>query len=256
MVANIKNFVWVVVVTLGAFSVPMNASANNALNSMGMIAAPDGENQEETITWIDVTMESAGSLGVEVMYKVDKLEEVDYLKVKGTLNAEDWTSLKNMSQLKGLDLREASFDAVPESEFSGRTTLTVVYLPEGMKTIGNSAFYSTRLTTLEIPASVTSIGSSAFNQVNTLTEVTFAAGSALATIGGSAFSQCTALQKFLMPNTVTSLGSSAFSSCSALSNLSLSSSLTDIPSNCFNSTSSLKNVAFPGAAGISCVILS
>jgi len=246
MITNIKNFVWVAAMTLGAFSIPMNASANNALNSMMMTAAPDGEEQEaEPITWIEVTMESAGSLGVEVMYKVDKLEDVDYLKIKGTLNAADWTTLKNMSQLKGIDLREASFDAIPESEFNGKTTLIIAYLPEGMKTIGNSAFYRTSLTSIDIPASVTTIGNNAFYEVKTLTEVNFAGESALETIGSSAFYNCTALTKFFMPNTVTSLGGSAFYQCSALAVLTLSSSLTEIPDYCFYSTGSLKNIAFP-----------
>ena len=254
MIKNCKKFGWVAAMTLGAFSMTVNASTNNALNSMPMsanpiMAAPDGEGDgEEAITWIDVTLESAGSLGVEVMYKLGadgELKDVDYLKVRGTLNSADWTSLKNMSQLKGLDLREASFEAIPEEEFSGRTSLTLVYLPEGMKNIGKSAFNNTRLVTIDIPASVISIGNSAFYQVNTLSEVNFATGSVLQTIGNSAFRQCTALVKFLMPNTVTSLGTSSFEDCSALNNLSLSSALTTIPESCFEKTSSLNNVAFP-----------
>ena len=230
MVTKIKSIVEVAIVTLGVFSFSMNASANRVLN-MPMMASPlmlpDGEGgNEESITWIEVTLESAGSLGVEVMYKVDQLADVDYLKVTGTLNAADWTSLKNMSKLQGLDLRQAQFDAIPDNEFDGRSTLTLVYLPEGMKTIGNYAFRETGLKTIEIPSSVTAIRNYAFCQAKSLTEVSFPENSILQTIGESAFNGCTALVKFLMPNTVTSLGNYSFWECNALTNLSLSTALT------------------------------
>ena len=245
----------VTMLMLGVFAVSANASQSYELCNTLMMAsfnyaAPDGDADETSApTWIEVELASAGSLGVEVLYKVDKLEDVDYLKVTCSgnvaLNAADWTSLKNMSKLKGLDLRQASFDAIPANEFNGRSSLNLVYLPEGMNTIGNYAFQKTKITTIDIPASVTSIGQYAFYQLSTLSEVNFTESSTLKTIGACAFYQCTALKKFLMPNTVTSLGTSAFYGCTNLSNLSLSSSLTSIPDYCFQNTSKLKNVAFP-----------
>lgn len=240
MVTMMKRFFGIGMIALSVLTVSANASS-----SLEFYAAPDGEGGGESITWINVTLESAGSLGVEVMYKVDKLTDVDYLKVTGPLNDADWTTLKNMTSLKGLDLRQATSDAIPAEEFEDRSSLTLVYLPEGMKTIGNEAFHNTKLTTISIPASVTSIGGSAFYGVKTLTEVSFPEESSLTSIGNSAFRSCSALSTFIMPNTVTSLGTSSFSSCTSLSNLTLSSSLTSIPNYCFQSTSSLRNVVFP-----------
>ena len=77
-----------------------------------MAAAPDGEG-DVPAQLIVVELESAGSLGTEVMYKVEKLEDVLSLKVKGTLNAADWTTLKNMKNLQYLDLSEAKATAMP-----------------------------------------------------------------------------------------------------------------------------------------------
>lgn len=238
---------------LGVFAVSANASQNYELCNTLMMAspnyaAPDGDGDETPApTWIEVELASAGSLGVEVLYQdgINTLGDVDYLKVKGTLNDADWTSLKNMSNLKGLDLREASFEGIPNNEFQNRTSLCLVYLPEGMKTIGNSAFSQTAISAIEIPSSVTSIGTYAFSEAKSLTEVSFPKNSVLQSIGENAFYYCTSLAKFLMPNTVTSLGYGCFYYCSALSNLSLSSSLTQIPSSCFYHNTSLKNVLFP-----------
>ena len=148
MVTMMKRFLGIGMMALGVLTVFAKASS-----SLELYAAPDGEGGGESISWIDVTLESAGSLGVEVMYKVNVLTDVDYLKVTGPLNDDDWTTLKNMTSLIGLDLRQAIFDAIPAAEFKDRSSLTLVYLPEGMKTIGDEAFRNTKLTTISIPAS-------------------------------------------------------------------------------------------------------
>ena len=207
-----------------------------------MSAAPDGE---ITIPLIVVNLESAGSLGAEVLYAVDKLEDVTFLQVKGTLNNDDWTTLKNMSNLLYLDLSEAQATAMPNNEFDGRSSLSAIILPEGLETIGNYAFRGTSIETIEIPASVKTLGQNLFYEQKKLREVTFKDGSQLTSIGGCAFRECTALETFLMPNTVTDMGYDAFWGCTKLSNLSLSSALTTIHSYCFYNTKSLKNVDFP-----------
>ena len=253
MRTSVNRTLWGTAMALGAVLLVGTASVNRVMASTPMAAplvapVPEGEGGDN-ITWLEVTLESAGSLGTEVLSKVEALADVEYLKVicsgSVALNSSDWTDLKNMTKLKQLDLRQTAFDAIPANEFDGRTTLAKIYLPEGMTTIGNYAFRKTILTSIDIPASVTSINQYAFNQVTTLTEVNFATGSALQAIGTYAFYQCTGLADFIMPNTVTSLGSNAFDGCSKLKNLSLSTSLTTIPECCFQNTSALKSVTFP-----------
>ena len=61
-----------------------------------------------------------------------------------------------------------------------------VTIPEGVKSIGNYAFYSCdALTSIKIPDSVTSIGESAFDRCYALKSVTI--GKKVKTIGNSAF---------------------------------------------------------------------
>lgn len=98
------------------------------------------QNIELSSNWVDVELTKAGTLGVEVLYKVDVLKEVELLKVSGNLNSDDWTAIKNMKNLLGLDLSEAKFNSVPGYAFDGLSNLSYVVLPEGPTSIGQYAF--------------------------------------------------------------------------------------------------------------------
>lgn len=191
-------------------------------------------NIELSSNWIDVELSTPGTLGVEVLYKVDVLNDVELLKVKGTLNEVDWTNINQMKNLIGLDLTEAKFDVVPEKAFYGLSRLSSVKLPEGVKTIGASAFVGTQLLNIDIPNSVTSIGTNAFSQTRVRT-VNFKEDSHLQSIGYNAFYQCTSLKEFIMPNTVTNLNtdkyqdSNIFYGCTNLKKLIFSDAITSLP---------------------------
>ncbi len=207
-------------------------------------------NIELSSTWIDVELSSPGTLGVEVLYKVNVLNDVELLKVKGTLNETDWTNINQMNNLIGLDLTEAKFDAVPASAFYGLSKLSCVKLPEGVKTIGASAFVGTQLLNIDIPSSVTSIGTSAFSQTRVRT-VNFKEDSQLQSIGYNAFYQCTSLKEFIMPNTVTNLlknssnSSNTFYECTSLKKLVFSDAITSLPDNTCEGCAAIKELHLP-----------
>lgn len=228
--------------------VTMSATANNVAENELSSIQPNTVSITSTsddIQWISVELETPGSLGVEVLYKVNTLADVEYLKITGTLNDADWTTIKNMANLKGVDFRNAKFDAIPKNQFYGRRKFHIIYLPEGLKTIGESAFYQTTIETITFPASLTTIDSEAFRYADSLKTVTFANNSMLTKIGTQAFYECKKLQGFAMPNTVTSLGESAFYNCYSLKSVSISTSLDYINNYCFLGTSSLKNIEIP-----------
>ena len=209
-------------------------------------------NMEVSSDWLEVELASPGTLGVEVLYLVDVLTDVEMLKVKGTLNATDWTNIKQMKNLLGLDLSEAKFDAVPGYAFDGLSWLSSVKLPEGMTSIGEYAFRSTQIWKIDIPSTVTTIGQYAFANTR-LSEITFPENSVLNTIGYAAFYQCASLKEFIMPNTVKTLSTSSdrtkyddiyyyycrtFYGCSALKRLHFSDLLSVIDFEaCYNCTS-------------------
>lgn len=177
--------------------------------------------------WTEVELEYAGTLGVEVLYQHDVLADVRALKVKGNMNNADWETLKQMINLSGLDLSEASFTSIPEEEFNERTSLNYLVLPEGLRTIGRKAFAKTRLRQLCIPSTVTTLGNEAFRESLSY-YITFAANSQLKFIKESCFVG-SGLKSIALPNSVDSIESYCFENCRSLDSLTLSDAIRTLP---------------------------
>ena len=141
-----------------------------------------------------------------------------------------------------------SVTSIGDSAFNGASGLTSINIPNSVTSIGEYAFNGTALTSITIPSSITSIGEMAFNRTTALKTVTFASGSALASIGTSAFNGASSLTSINIPNSVTSIGSSAFSGTNSLTSISIPSSVTSIGSYAFNNASELKSITFAGNA--------
>ncbi|MBR3646854.1 MAG: leucine-rich repeat domain-containing protein [Paludibacteraceae bacterium] len=102
---------------------------------------------------------------------------------------------------------------VPWSTFTG--LMNTVVLPEGLTSIGTSAFiFCNYLTSVNIPSSVTNIGDRAFDGCSKLSSITLPEG--LPTIGYRTFSGCSCLNAITIPSTITSIGEKAFNSCTGL----------------------------------------
>lgn len=162
------------------------------------------KNIELSDNWLDIEVTTPGTLGIEVLYQVNVLNDVELLKVRGTINETDWTSIKNMKNIIGLDLSEAKCNQMPDYAFDGLKRLSYVTLPEGISSIGEYAFRGTQLLNIDIPNSVTNIKQYAFAETRVRT-INFTQQSLLKTIGYSAFYKCNALKEFIMPNGVNSL---------------------------------------------------
>ena len=95
---------------------------------------------------------------------------------------------------------------------------TSVIIPEGVTTIGNSAFTDCdNLTSVTIPSSVTSIKEYAFCNCVNLTSVIIPEG--VQSIGEKAFSRCKSLPSITIPASVTSIGQLAFQCCISLTSI-------------------------------------
>ena len=169
---------------------------------------------------ITVNLLEPGSLGTEVLYHVNHLNDVRRLKVVGPMNDDDWAKISMMSNLFSLDLSEAETEEIPERQFGNNA-----------QGDGDWMFFHE----IKLPKTLKKIGSSAFNYSN-ITEIDFPEG--LQEIGDAAFSSSKIKEAFL-PSTALTLGSHVFRDCVFLESISLPDGLKEIPYNAFSGCSIL-----------------
>ena len=124
------------------------------------------------------------------------------------------------------------------------TSLTSVTIPEGIISIGYSAFYKcSLLASVMIPNSVTSIGECAFMGCSSLTSVTIP--ESVISIGNHAFCDCTSLTSVAISKGVTTIGNATFFNCGALTSVVIPEGVTTIGDDIFGKCSSLASVTIP-----------
>ena len=133
--------------------------------------------------------------------------------------------------------------SIGDSAFDGRD-LTELSIPEGVKSIGEGAFaLCTGLTEIHIPDGVTSIGRRAFVQCGGVSEIHIPKGVTI--IGDNTFNQCSGLTEIQIPDGVESIGDSAFFYCGALTEISIPESVKKIGKEAFKDCSSLTEIHIP-----------
>lgn len=163
-----------------------------------------------------IALSAPGTLGNEALALVNTLPEMDYLRLSGKMNSDDWSQITKMTGLKAIDMTDAEVTDIPASAFEN-TVLRFVELPKTLKTIGNRAFYDRYLTgKLILPEGLESMGEYAFYN-NLITEVT-------------------------IPNSVTSMRNYLFYNNKQLAKVTLGDGCVNIPNYCFRSCDSLKTV--------------
>ncbi len=124
---------------------------------------------------------------------VKDIEVPDYgqtsLTLTGDVSDEQIYDIRdNMFKLRDLDLTATTLTSLPAHAFSGMTSLVNVYLPDGLKEIGDAAFLSCeKLTNCELPLSLTRIGAMAFART-AVKKVEL--GASVSEIGRGAWSGC------------------------------------------------------------------
>lgn len=113
-------------------------------------------------------------------------------------------------------------------------------------TIGANAFWGrTDITSITIPAGVKSIDTTAFRGCTSLTSVTLP--DTLIKIGDYAFSNCTSLTSVTIPDSVTRLGQYVFQDCASLTTATVSAGLTGIDRGVFEDCVNLESLTIPGS---------
>jgi uncharacterized repeat protein (TIGR03803 family) len=241
---------------------------------------------------------TAGNLSS--ILSVDERNTITSLAITGTINVRDFITMRDfMPLLAELDLSGVSVvayngvgtshytnsypaDAIPECAFFrdeqyGKTSLTLVKLPESLTSIGNRAFQKCiGLKTIVFPSSCSSIGADSFRSCSGFTTVSIP--STLTLIGDRAFSGCSGLidvdngnssyssidgvlfnkekttliqctisktGAFIIPSSVITIGQNAFNECELLTSANLPSTITSIGNNAFSWCTGLITVNLP-----------
>lgn len=176
--------------------------------------------------YVVVNVETPGTLGETLTSAGKNPAAIKYLKVLGTVNADDFYYMRdNMSVLQGINMQETKVEdnAIPNNAFNSKSILSSFIFPDGIHnnkitSIGYGAFFDSGLTgALVIPDSVKYLGEASFCSTK-ITSVSFP--ESLEEIWDSAFKLCRTLSGQLnLPASLKSIGNQAFYNCDMLSGI-------------------------------------
>lgn len=156
---------------------------------------------------------SLKSIGYGAFEKCDSLKELTI--PEGVTNIGNGI-INSCTSIKKISL-PSTLNTIPrliDMESTGDMQLDEIVLNDGIKTLGNYAFWNFRnLKNIIIPESVTNIGESAFHGCTALSNLTLP--DSITEIAGEAFSNCVSLGKVTLPKNLTLLGNDVFEYCNA-----------------------------------------
>ena len=254
----------------GGYDVTVNTSISAWTN--------DNSSHEFTAKeYVVVNVATPGTLGETLTNAGKNPNAIKYLKVLGTVNENDFSTMRGMELLQAINLKEAKvqyYDIpgyIPEGALRGKELLSTFIFPDGdhdnvVTYIGGNAFRNTNLSgSLVIPNGVTDIDYDAFSWTR-ISSVSFP--ESLTHIHASAFAHCSYLTcQITFPQSLTWIEEYAFHESAITGTLELPSELAILEKYAFNGCSGLNGVvripskltvieeaSFKGCSGISGVI--
>ena len=186
----------------------------------------------------------SGALGVSPF-------DIEFLKITGTMGNSDFTAIRSLPNIKGLDLSETTLTEMPFEALRAldnpnvQPTLQKIILPDQITTFGSSVFYDQKaLKWVNMPKSLTRIGQAVFTDCHKLEQIELPAG--LQSIPYATFWNCKSLEQVIIPNSVTSIGKQAFHYCRALKSIHIPASVTSIGTEAFNYCAALESATIEG----------
>lgn len=194
---------------------------------------------------VDIVVSTPGSMGDSILSKVENFVDVKSIKISGTLNDADLSTLQSrLSQLRDIDMTGVTMTTLPDRFFYQHSLLEYVKLPAQLTTIGESAFYQcSGLRNIDFPTTLTTINRYGFSECDNLQEVILPEG--FNNLGEGAFYSCDNNQYVKLPSTLASIGSYAFYYNLKLRTVDFAEGLTYIYDDAFKECGALENLKFP-----------
>lgn len=212
---------------------------------LGIIIMPIVSHAEESSANVTVSSFETGKLA-EALSEAANGTDYNFIEnvavLSGTLNAEDYTALMAIPNLKNLELAqtETKDGIIPENALTSRNQLAFISLPKNTVEIGSNAFSSNRkLIKVAMPSTVTKIGDYAFAACEAMTDIPVS--EAVTYIGEGAFQDCKSLTEFVIPDGITEIYPNTFSKC-GFEKISIGPNITKIGDNVFSDCNALKDV--------------
>lgn len=195
------------------------------------------DSEDEILT---INVKTAGTLYSRILAQDIQLSDIYRLKLKGTLNDDDYSTISNISRLYDFDMSELNITGLPSGFFNNNTQLINIVLPNTLQEIEDNAFVGcSRLSgTITIPENCTSIGTRAFYGLNFSKLIC----KGVVNIHEEAFMNCSYLKEVQLAQGIT-VDINAFSS-TAIEELYIPANVT-IGDHAFN-TATLNNITFDG----------
>lgn len=180
--------------------------------------------------------------------------DITHITIPDSVINIDKAAFSNCRNLIDIEVSETSsyFKSIDGVVFSKDGTVLVSYpmgrpsarytIPDGVRIIGDRAFYSCRLTTLSIPSSVLIIGDNAFTECSIMS---LSIPSSVLIIGEGAFSSCNYLEDITLHKGLISIGGYAFSGCMNLIDISIPDSVLNVGNSAFYFCENLVTVTVP-----------
>ncbi len=206
---------------------------NDAFN----VCRIEGASQTVTLT-LPSTMETIGfgafcMLGIESVQIPENVTEIKYSAFYGCAN------------LAKVEFKGNKLLKIGDYSFAYCTSLKMLELPEGLKTIGKGFILGDdSIETIVFPESLTTINSNTFDGLNNLKNLTIK--SAIA-IPENAFHNKSKLETVNLGNAVTKIGNYAFMDCTSLKTIEGMQGVTEIGNDAFNGCTSLKSITIPAS---------
>ena len=194
------------------------------------------------------TKESYANLLTAIAHAEQVLEEAteqtqinaEIAALQGVIDALDPFAFRYQEIAEGAEIAITGFNNP-----GGAAEIPAAIDGKPVTSIGEGAFEDDLITSVSIPAGVKTIGNAAFRRCSQLQTVTFAEGSALASIGDNAFEGCQQLSGLQLPSGVTEIGQAAFNGCRALKEITIPNGVTELKTLTFGTCTSLQNVILP-----------